>query len=183
VNHKPIIDEDSEAIWRRIHLIPFNVHFVEPEKAHEGDLVQDRDLPRVLKRELNGILNWAVQGCLIWQRDELQPPEDVQLATETYRKESDVVGRFLEQEIVEEEGKEEGATDLYEAYKSWCESEGEKPLNQTNFGRRLTERGFVKKAKPHITYQGLRLLNFSHLNREERIERLKERYKENSRGR
>jgi hypothetical protein len=42
--------------------------------------------------------------------------------------------------------------------KSWRESEGEKPLNQTNFGRRLTERGYEKK-KPHVTYRGVRLLN------------------------
>ena len=159
VNHKPIIDEDSEAIWRRIHLIPFNVHFVEPEKAHEGDLVQDRGLPEVLKSELRGILNWAIQGCLTWQREGLRPPEEVQMATETYRQESDVVGRFLEQETVREDGEEVSAKDLYEAYKSWCDSEGEEALKQANFGRRLTERGYERKKKPRVTYQDVRLLN------------------------
>jgi len=177
VNHKPIIDEDSEAIWRRIHLIPFNIHFIEPEKAHKGDLVQDRGLPKVLKEELSGILNWAIQGSLTWQHGGLQPPEEVQMATETYRKESDVVGRFLEQETVREEGEEVRAKDLYEAYKSGCESEGERHLNQTNFGRRLTERGYEKKKKPHITYQGLKLINLSLLKQGERLERLKEMYR------
>lgn len=179
INHKPIIDEDSEAIWRRIHLIPFNVHFIEPEKAHKGDLVQDRRLPEVLKSELSGILNWAIQGCLIWQQDGLQPPEEVQMATEIYRKESDVVGRFLEQETEKEEGAEVRASDLYGAYKTWCDSEGEKPVNQTNFGRRLTERGYVKKPKPYVTYQGLTLVNLSLLKPDERSERLREIFRKN----
>ena len=57
-NHKPQIKGQDTAIWRRIHLIPFNLTIPEAER--------DKDLPAKLKEELPGILRWAVIGCLNW---------------------------------------------------------------------------------------------------------------------
>jgi len=159
VNHLPRIEEDDEGTWRRIKRIPFNVHFVEPEKAREGDLVQDKGLTAKLEAELPGILNWAIEGCLLWQEDGLREPDKVRAATQAYRLESDSLGKFLQQMTVREEGEEVGASDLYEAYKSWCNSEGETPMTQTMFGRKLGEKGYLKKSKPRIVYTGLKLLN------------------------
>jgi putative DNA primase/helicase len=86
-NHKPVIRGTDHAIWRRIHLIPFNVQI--PKKE------QDRELPEKLKAELPGILNWALEGCLMWQEHGLEPPQEVQTATEEYREEMDPLGDFL----------------------------------------------------------------------------------------
>ena len=54
VNHKPPVDGSGYAMWRRVHLIPFNVRIPEDE--------QDRELPKKLEEELPGILKWAVDG-------------------------------------------------------------------------------------------------------------------------
>lgn len=62
-NHKPVIRGTDQAIWRRIRLIPFTVTIPEQE--------QDPDLVRKLTAELPGILRWAVDGCLAWQRSRL----------------------------------------------------------------------------------------------------------------
>ena len=62
-NHKPRFSGDDPAIWRRIHLIPFNV--VIPVKE------QDRELCSKLETELPGILNWAIQGSVDWYRKGL----------------------------------------------------------------------------------------------------------------
>jgi putative DNA primase/helicase len=89
-NHKPVIRGTDHAIWRRIHLIPFNVQIPKPE--------QDRDLPEKLKAELPGILNWALEGCQMWQLYGLEPPAEVQAATQDYREEMDpgrLPGRVL----------------------------------------------------------------------------------------
>ena len=86
-NHKPQIKGTDHAIWRRIQLVPFTVQ-ISKEK-------QDKHLAEKLLAELPGILNFAVQGCLDWQRDELRPPEEVTRATAKYRAESDEVGRFI----------------------------------------------------------------------------------------
>jgi putative DNA primase/helicase len=69
VNHKPLIRNTDHAIWRRIRLVPFTVTIPEAER--------DKDLPDKLRRELPGILAWAVQGCLDWQREGLGMPEPV----------------------------------------------------------------------------------------------------------
>ena len=122
VNHKPIIEDNSPAIWRRVHLIPFEAHFVEPENAHEGNLIRDPNLYRTLQNELSGILNWAIQGCSLWQQQGLDPPAEVLKATSEYRKESDQVSRFLDSDDIEKAaGGSVNATELYDAYKRWCE--------------------------------------------------------------
>jgi putative DNA primase/helicase len=45
-------------------------------------------------QELPGILNWAIEGCLEWQRYGLQEPPEVTRATEAYRDETDILGQF-----------------------------------------------------------------------------------------
>ena len=75
-NHPPIIRGNDDGIWDRIKMVPFNARFYETaEEAEEacGDSsrVKDKDLLNKLKAELGGILAWAVQGCLEWQRDRV----------------------------------------------------------------------------------------------------------------
>jgi putative DNA primase/helicase len=91
-----------------------------------------------LRAECSGILNWAIKGCLDWQRNGLQKPAVVQAATNEYRNQEDVIGQFLADCCVVNEQGSAGATDLYERYERWG---GE--LSQTRFGRSLAERGFI----------------------------------------
>src|SRR5215472_622486 len=83
-NHKPVISDESPAMWRRIRLIPFVEHFEGARK--------DPALPEKLKAEGPGILNWAIQGCLKWQQEGLEAPQAVAEATEAYAVESDSLG-------------------------------------------------------------------------------------------
>ncbi len=87
-NHKPSLSNVDEAIRRRFHLIPFT--FTSAESA-------TRDLPEKLKAEWPAILNWAIAGCLEWQRGGLDPPAAVVEATAEYFAEEDAVGRWLEE--------------------------------------------------------------------------------------
>jgi putative DNA primase/helicase len=59
-NHKPVIKDTDNAIWRRVRLIPFGVTIPEEER--------DPHLVETLRGEYAGILNWAIRGCLEWQR-------------------------------------------------------------------------------------------------------------------
>jgi len=122
-------------MWRRIRLLPFTVRI--------EDHLQDRDLISKLKSEFPGILRWAVDGCLAWQKDGLQEPEDVVLATREYRTESDYIERFLADCC---DRKDESATarasELYKAYRGWCEENGTRPMSNTKFGRRMTDKGY-----------------------------------------
>jgi len=135
-NHKPNIRGTDHAIWRRIRLIPFNVKIPEDK--------QDKHLEKKLKEELPGILAWAVQGCLEWQKNGLQAPDEIKKAINGYREEMDAIGAFtcgccvLIPEARVQAGK------LYEAYKKWCDENGEFTLKQRDFGVCLSERGFER---------------------------------------
>ena len=151
-NYRPVVKGTDTAIWRRIHLIPFDVTFP-PDR-------QDPDLTKKLRAELPGILNWAVRGCLEWQREGLNPPAEVRAATDGYRDDMDVLGGFISEHCAVEEGAEAEARDLYKEYTVWAEAGGEKKLAKNVFGRQLQERGFesFKHAKHRrVVYRGIGL--------------------------
>jgi len=149
-NHKPVIRGTDYAIWRRIKMIPFTVTIPEDE--------QDPRLVDKLRAELPGILAWAVEGCLEWQRKGLGVPDEVRRATEAYREEQDALAAFLAECCVVSPTAKAAAKDLYQAYVAWCEQNGERPEPQRALGMRLTERGFERyKSHGTIWWRGLGL--------------------------
>jgi putative DNA primase/helicase len=138
VNHKPVIRGTDHAIWRRIRLIPFTVQIPKDE--------QDKELSEKLRAELPGILNWALEGCLLWQDTGLELPVEVEAATQDYREEMDVLGDWLRECCIVAPGASALARDLYQSYTKWAEDNGEKqPLSQRAFGGNLKQRGFEQK--------------------------------------
>jgi putative DNA primase/helicase len=140
-NHRPVITGTDFAIWRRIHLIPFTVQ-----------IPADRvilDMPARLRAEHPGILAWMVQGCMAWQRDGLNPPEKVLAATQTYRTESDVIGRFLVEEcnVGPDLTLKQRAAAVYARYKTWAARGGEEILSLTAFGGRLKKDARIKHGE------------------------------------
>lgn len=138
-NSKPAIRGTDYAIWRRVRVIPFNVQIPPSE--------QDKKLGEKLQGELPGILNWALDGCLAWQREGgLNPTEEVLLATEGYKSEMDIVGRFINERCSVDPRYVVAARDLYGDFKDWSEEQGEKwIMTQQAFGMRLKEKGFESK--------------------------------------
>lgn len=139
-NHKPTVRGTDEAIWRRIHLVPFTTTIPEADRDH--------DLPDKLRAEAPGILAWAVGGAVEWYRDGLNPPAEVRQATSSYRGEMDTLGDFLTECTTEDEADYVTKADLFAAYVKWCEDSGERPLSQRQLARRLSERGLDDYQQP-----------------------------------
>jgi putative DNA primase/helicase len=135
-NHKPTISGTDEAIWRRPKLIPFTV------KIPDDDVIP-LFREKCLLPELPGILAWAVQGCLAWQKDGLKVPDVVTEATQNYRREMDVVGHFIEDCCTCIPEASVKASTIYAEYCKWCEVNREVAIKQRNFGVKLSERGFT----------------------------------------
>jgi putative DNA primase/helicase len=149
-NHLPRIRGTDHAIWRRLSLVPFAVTI--------PDAAQDKELPAKLAGELPGILAWAVRGCLDWQQQGLAAPAAVSAATDGYRVEQDLLGRFLAERCEIDPRAEVQAADLWDAYCKWAEANRERTGTQTSFGRELTERGHEgAKHGGNRTRRGLRL--------------------------
>jgi len=79
-NHKPQIRGD-QPLWRRLKLIPFDVSISKEIQRPRHEVMA------MFRAEFPGILNWAVQGCLEWQRDGLGVPQEVVEATRGYEAE------------------------------------------------------------------------------------------------
>lgn len=146
-NHKPEVRGTDHAIWRRLRLIPFNV--VIPAQQ------QDKQLPAKLQSELPGILAWCVRGCLDWQRNGLQDPQEVLTATAEYRTAQDVLAAFLADRCLKGPDYREKASNLYDAYKGWSEAGGEKTITQRRFGDAMTEKGFTRDHSNGTWYVGV----------------------------
>ncbi len=153
-NHKPNIRGTDEGIWRRVRMIPFAVRITDDEV--------DLELADKLRDEMEGILTWAVNGCLEWQTDGLQEPEEVWGATEQYRQEMDILGTFLDEVCAIEKNSFAPICDLHRAYQIWADENGERGMSKNMLGRRLVDRGFGKgqanassRARGH---HGLRVL-------------------------
>jgi P4 family phage/plasmid primase-like protien len=138
-NHKPIIKGNDDGIWRRMRLIPFTQTFTEKER--------DPYLLGKLIKEASHILAWMVEGCLEWQALGLKNvPAIVKQATSDYQEDQDIIGNWLTECCEEAPSHTTASTDLYESYKNWCVSNGNRPYSNVALGRKLSERGF-KGAK------------------------------------
>jgi putative DNA primase/helicase len=150
-NYKPQINGTDHGIWRRIKLIPFDVVIPKAE--------QDGQLGVKLADELSGILNWAIEGCLEWQRKGMREPEITQLSTEKYAEDMDEVGQFIDEFCKTDPTFISAATRLYEAFIAATAS----MMSQRRFGQSLARRGFTRTRMPSSKHgwKGLQLLGAS----------------------
>jgi putative DNA primase/helicase len=147
VNHLPIIRGTDIGIWRRIRIVPFNVHITDAEK--------DIKLPEKLKAEYPGILRWAIEGCQMWQQQGLNPPDIVQAATTEYQEDQDIFADFINTCCITGPGIKTRGEQLYNEYKKYCEECGYKSLTIKRFIRAMRDRGFTQEADRSRRYNWL----------------------------
>ncbi len=152
-NHKPRVSND-DAVWNRLKLIPFVIRV--PKDRQDKQL---KGKHGKLAAELPGILRWAVDGCLAWQREGLMHPDDVIAATKDYRSQMDVIGQFIEECCELGDSFSEMSRVLYEEYKQWSTDMGEKIESQRALGLKLTDRGLTNSRTTggKTRWHGIRL--------------------------
>ncbi|PNW65435.1 UNVERIFIED_CONTAM: hypothetical protein BEN50_22985 [Euhalothece sp. KZN 001] len=158
-NHRPTVHESKNALWRRLHLVPFTVTIPRAE--------QDKRLMEKLKAEGAGILAWAARGAIAWREDGLQPPRRVEDATNDYRRQSDPLTDFLNDRCVID-GDEQSVLsrrEISRAYNFWAQEVGEKDkLSRSGMYERLEEHpkitaGYVRGSdgKRALGFRGIYL--------------------------
>lgn len=146
-NHKPVIRGTDDGIWRRMVLIPFSVQIPEHKV--------DKDLKYKLLREAPAILDWAVEGALMWQKEGLEMPESIKQASSDYREEMDVLVSFVNDRCTKEPKGKAKAGELFQAYKSWAKENEEYLMNKQKFGQKMREKFESKRSSAGIYYEGL----------------------------
>lgn len=150
-NHKPIITGEDDGIWRRLQLISFARKFSEDERDPwlESKLLEERD----------GILAWMVRGCLAWRQHKLKQSASVRRESASYRKESDLLGEFLEEMTKANPETRVEQSQLFSAYRSWHEGNGTRPGSKSTFTKKLKERGYGEsKSTNRRFYTGINFL-------------------------
>lgn len=142
----------TDSMWRRLRVFPWEVSIPEDER--------DKHLARKLEGELPGILNWALVGCLDWQRIGLAPPPKAVARVVAYREDEDVLGEFIETHLVKDRGHFEPSGNVYQAYRNWSERMGLKPMSAPALSRCLGDRGLkVRKLHRGRGFEGIRVVN------------------------
>lgn len=93
-NHKPDIRGTDDGIWRRLLLVPFDVQIPEKEQ-----IAKDK-LDAILFSERDGIFQKLTKALCEYLEIGLSPPEEITVATEEFRAESDPFGSFIDDACV-----------------------------------------------------------------------------------
>jgi putative DNA primase/helicase len=149
-NNKPSLRSVDEAVRRRFNIIPFTVTIPRAER--------DLHLTEKLKPEWSGIFQWAIDGCLEWQKQGLNPPRAVLAATEEYLSEEDGIARWIEDCCITEKNLWGMGVKLWESWKRWSETNNERTGTRKSFAQEITSRGFIAAKNQEVRgYNGIDL--------------------------
>ena len=144
-NHQPVIRGTDLGIWSRIRLVPF------VRKFQGTDC--DAKLGVKLKVESPHILAWMLAGCLQWVKNGMgDTPKSVEVATNTYKRDQDIIGKWLDEYCETKPNPEETISTLYTSYRNWTDANGHRPVASAVLGRKLAERGFISRRSNTVTY-------------------------------
>lgn len=141
-NELPKDVEQSTAYFRRFLIIPFDVTIPEAE--------QDKELSKkIIQTELSGIFNWVLEGLkrLLAQK-KFTESEAVKNQLEQYKKQSDTVQLFLEDEgYTKATDDYKPFKDLFSEYRIYCIESGYRSCSKRTFSERLRNAGFEIEKK------------------------------------
>lgn len=134
-NHQPVALDAGDGFWRRIALIRFKRQFNECERVPDLDR-------RILETERDGVLMWAIDGCLSWQKTGMSIPRTIRKDGDQYRRDSDQLGEWIETRCQVDESAETPVALLFEDYCEYLRSGGMRTPSKPVFSRLLAQRGF-----------------------------------------
>jgi putative DNA primase/helicase len=136
-NHLPDVS-GSNSMARRLQDIGWDV-IVPPAKRIQGLAEQ------ILATEAAGVLNWAIRGCLDWQKHGLAVPESVTAKTREHIAQSNPLATWLEEQTDNVDTAVTENSALYDSYKKWAETAGVRhPMSMKAFTIRLQEQGYAQ---------------------------------------
>src|SRR5699024_11188096 len=146
MNELPLLSDDSYGFERRLLILPFDRIFM----PHE----QDKDLPKKLASELEGILKWSLEGLrrLIANNYTFTVSKTMQEAKTLYLGVGNPIEKFVNECVVAKPANKMDSNDVLNAYKSWMTLE-KLPFKGTDNPQRFW--GLFKEA------MDMKLIEFS----------------------
>lgn len=101
----------------------------------------------MIKEESSGILNWALEGCLDWQKQGINIPNEIKVAVKEYKDDMDILKEFLEEVCIP--GDKVLSSYLFKIYQIWMAASREKPWGKQYFLSKMEERGNIRVNDTH----------------------------------
>jgi P4 family phage/plasmid primase-like protien len=122
-NELPEVPSDDGGTWRRIRVIEFKSKFVEkPSKPNEFPL--DVELSDKFENWAPVFMSMLLEHHKLVDPKNIPEPSDVRIATESYKKNNDVVGQYVEERLepVNDRKKRLKLQETFVDFKSWAMS-------------------------------------------------------------
>ena len=137
VNQRPNLSVKDQAIWDRVHLVPFTV------RIPESKVVPQEELLAKFKKEMPGILGWAVQGAQMWMEEKLRKPVMVKEAIAEYKEDIDPNSLYLETRFTGDPNDSVKSAVLFEDYRIFAREHGHElaeSFNAYRFGKTVMKK-------------------------------------------
>jgi putative DNA primase/helicase len=151
-NGYPRIDGADEGIWRRMAVVHWPKTIAEDRRREFEDVLAD------FVPEYSGILNWLIEGVMIFLREGLVIPEPVKAKTQEYRDLMDPTSSFCARCVVAEPGGKLTAKEFYQAYLDFTIDQGGKPVSLTRFGL-IMQKKYRREGGRMVHYHDVKLVD------------------------
>jgi len=149
-NGYPKISGTDNGIWRRMAVVHWPVT-LELAEQREFETVVSEFVP-----EYPGILNWLIEGVMIFLREGLVIPAAVQAKTQEYRDQMDPTSSFCARCVMLSEKDDLTAKEFYQAYCDFTVDQGGKPISLTRFGL-IMQKKYRREDGRIVRYHGVKL--------------------------
>jgi putative DNA primase/helicase len=140
-------DVEDDAIWSRLRVIEFPNSYLGREDKKFKERMKSPE-------NLRGVLNWAVQGAMLWYQSPggLHTPKKVTELTKKTRSDQDHVHQWLHECVVTVDGTDAFVPNapLYQSYEKWCISNGVTPKSKQGLTNSLKLKGYKAGVRKKI---------------------------------
>lgn len=150
-NHLPSVGSTDEGTWRRLRPLEFKARINGGIPNYAAKLVEEAG---------PSILSWAIQGAISFAQNgyRLQIPDTVAKTMQKYREREDWLSNFLAEYCIPEQGAKAPAGELYQLYREWAKSSGERVQRNVDFNATMEGHGFHRVIRHNKrSWEGLRI--------------------------
>jgi putative DNA primase/helicase len=139
-NNIPQLDETTEAMWKRLELIPFTAKFKDKPAPNKNEFKIDPKLKHKLNNDdvKESLLKIIIDNAYLYNKEGMgEKPEKIKKALEDYKIENDPIKSFLDEYVIITDDPKDyiKATELYQIFKDTNLTK----ISQRTFNSRTSE--------------------------------------------
>lgn len=150
-NHLPAITDHSTGFWRRWDIVPFSITI--PERERDPLLAQT-----IIKDELSGVLNWALEGLQRLQRRggfDVAMPDAMTVVLREAKADTNSVVAWIDDVGIELQTSCDTLKDhVFEHYRRWCTANAMREVSVVQFWKRMNEH-YKKLEEARVRVDGI----------------------------